>query len=188
MVRVSFRVRLNPTISLLIQKGRTQSEMQIAKSHSPRGLVRLLLRLPIWLYRARLGWLLGHRFLLLTHVGRKTGLLHQTVLEVVHYDKATDMYMVASGWGEKSDWLRNVEKTPTAFVNVGGRRFEATATRLSVAEAQQALLDYARHHPATFRALAKLMIGQRLQGTEEDCLLLAQSVPLVALRRRKISA
>jgi hypothetical protein len=31
-----------------------------------RGLMRLALRLPIWLYRARLGWLLGERFLLLT--------------------------------------------------------------------------------------------------------------------------
>jgi deazaflavin-dependent oxidoreductase (nitroreductase family) len=169
-------------------KGKEQSEMPLARSHSPRGLVRFLLRLPLWLYRARLGWLLGHRFLLLTHVGRKTGLLHQTVLEVAHYDKATDTYMVASGWGEQSDWLRNVEKTATVFVNIGGRRFEATARRLSVTEAQQALLDYAQHHPATFRTLARLMIGQRLQGTEEDCLLLAQSVPLVALQRKKVSA
>ncbi|GIK42910.1 MAG: nitroreductase [Chloroflexota bacterium] len=162
--------------------------MPLVKLSSPRGLVRLLLRLPIWLYRARLGWLLGHRFLLLTHVGRKTGLLHRTVLEVVHFDKATDVYMVASGWGEKSDWLRNIEKTPTVFVNVGGRRFEAMARRLSVAEAQQALLDYARHHPATFRTLAWLMTSQRLQAAEEDCFLLAQSVPLVALQPRKISA
>lgn len=152
--------------------------MPLVKSSSPQGLLRFLLRLPIWLYRAHLGWLLRH-------VGRKTGLLRQTVIEVVHYDQATDTYMIASGWGEKSDWLRNIEKTPTVFVNVSGRHFEATARRLTLDEAQQALLDYAQHHPATFRALAKLMVGQHLSGTTEDCWLLAQSVPLVALQRRK---
>lgn len=159
--------------------------MPLIKSSSPRGLLRFLLRLPIWLYRAHLGWLLGHRFLLLKHVGRKTGLLHQTVIEVVHYDKVTDTYMIASGWGEKSDWLRNIEKTPTVFVSVSSRHFEATAKRLTLDEAQQALLDYAQHHPATFRALAKMMVGQNLSGTAEDCRYLAQSVPLVALQPRK---
>jgi hypothetical protein len=39
------------------------------KSSPPRGLARLAFRLPIWLYRLRLGWLLGDRFLLLTHIG-----------------------------------------------------------------------------------------------------------------------
>lgn len=159
--------------------------MPLVKSGSPHGLLRFFLRLPIWLYRANLGWLLGQRFLLLRHVGRKTGLLRETVIEVVDYDKATDTYMIASGWGEKSDWLRNIEKTPTVFVNVGRRHFEATARRLTLDETQQALLDYAQHHPATFRALARLMVGQTLSGTAEDCRLLAQSVPLVALQRRK---
>jgi len=161
--------------------------MPLVKSDSPRGLLRFFLRLPIWLYRAHLGWLLGQRFLLLRHVGRKTGLLRQTVIEVVDYDQAADTHIIASGWGEKSDWLRNIEKTPTVFVNVGSRHFEATARRLTLDEAQQTLLDYAQHHPATFRALARLMVGQHLSGTAEDCRLLAQSVPLVALQRRKTS-
>lgn len=162
--------------------------MPLLKSVSPRGLFRFFLRLPIWLYRAHLGCLLGRRFLLLKHVGRKTGLIRQTIIEVVHYDKATDTYMVASGWGEKSDWLRNIEKTPDVFVQVGGSQFEATARRLSFEEAQRALLDYAQHHPATFQALAKLMTGQRLHGTAEECRLFARSVPLVALQARKMQA
>lgn len=36
----------------------------------PRGLLRLLLRAPVALYRLRLGWLLGGRVLLLSHTGR----------------------------------------------------------------------------------------------------------------------
>ena len=53
----------------------------------PHGLSRLAFRLPIWLYHSHLGWLLGTRFVLLTHTGRKSGLSRQTVLEVVRYDK-----------------------------------------------------------------------------------------------------
>jgi hypothetical protein len=40
-------------------------------------------RLPIHLYRLDLGWLLGHRVLLLSHRGRKSGLIRATPLEVV---------------------------------------------------------------------------------------------------------
>jgi hypothetical protein len=64
--------------------------MAFVTKRPPKGLLRLMLRLPIWLYRLRLGWLLGNRFLLLTHVGRKTGLPHQTVVEVVSHSSTKD--------------------------------------------------------------------------------------------------
>ena len=49
----------------------------------PTGVSRWLFRMPIGLYRLRLGWLLGDRFLLLHHTGRKSGLPRQAVVEVV---------------------------------------------------------------------------------------------------------
>ncbi|MBE3142614.1 MAG: hypothetical protein IMZ61_01640 [Planctomycetes bacterium] len=52
---------------------------QITQS-SPRGLLRLSLRLPILLYKAHLGWVLGDRFLMLTHTGRKSGKPYQEIL------------------------------------------------------------------------------------------------------------
>jgi deazaflavin-dependent oxidoreductase (nitroreductase family) len=154
----------------------------------PRGLLRLMLRLPIWIYRLRLGWLLGNRFLLLTHVGRKTGLPHQTVVEVVDHSRTGDRYLIASGWGKKSDWFRNIQKTPEVRVQVGRRSIQAHATILHVAEAAEVLLNYARQHPAAFRELAKFMMGERLGVTKEDCNRLAQSIPLVALRRSEQTA
>ncbi len=154
----------------------------LADTRPPHGLARFAVRLPIWLYRVRLGWLLGDRFLMLTHTGRKSGLPRQVVLEVVHHDKATGAYIIASGWGEKSDWFRNIQKTPQVTVQAGGRRFGAVAVRLSLEEAERELLDYARRHPMAFQELAGLMAGQRLKSTPEDCRLLARSVPLVVLR------
>lgn len=51
----------------------------------PRPLV-VLFGLPQHLYRHRWGWVLGHRFLQLTHTGRSSGRTYQTILEVVQYD------------------------------------------------------------------------------------------------------
>ncbi len=144
----------------------------------------MLLRLPIFLYHAHLGWLLGSRFLLLTHCGRRSGLDRQTVVEVVLYDPASGTYFIASGWGEKSDWLRNVQKTPEVIVQIGRQEFAATAERLTLHAAQRVLFAYGQEHPMAFRTLAKVMTGWWLEGTEEDCGKLAQAVPVVALRPR----
>jgi hypothetical protein len=75
---------------------------------NPRGWLRALLRVPTLLYRVHTGWLLGHRFLLLTYVGRKSRARHRTVLEVVRYASTTRTCIVASGWGEKAQWLKNI--------------------------------------------------------------------------------
>lgn len=54
----------------------------IAHKQSPRGLLRWFFRMPIWLYRFGLGRLLGERFLMLTHMWRKSRRLHM-LAEVV---------------------------------------------------------------------------------------------------------
>ena len=66
------------------------------------------LRAPAYLYHWRLGWLLDKRCLLLTHIGRRTGLRRETVLEVVEYRKYGPELVVVNGFGSDSDWLRNI--------------------------------------------------------------------------------
>jgi deazaflavin-dependent oxidoreductase (nitroreductase family) len=154
---------------------------KIAEPKLPRGLTRLAFRAPLWLYRIGLGGLLGHRFLRLTHTGRKTGLLRQSVLEIVRYDKVTGTCIVASGWGNKSDWYQNVSVNPLVDVQVGTRRFPAIAERLSQEEGGRELLDYAHRHPQAFRELARFM-GYRLDGTENDIQSLGQIVPMFSFK------
>ncbi|MBK5287878.1 MAG: hypothetical protein JJE46_05355 [Acidimicrobiia bacterium] len=43
--------------------------------------------MPLRLYRHGWGWLLGHTFLLLVHVGRETGKPHDTVAMTLSYDR-----------------------------------------------------------------------------------------------------
>jgi deazaflavin-dependent oxidoreductase (nitroreductase family) len=155
--------------------------MGTTRGSKPGGITRFFLRLPIWLYRLHLGWLLGNRFVMFRHTGRKSGLPRYTVVEVVHHDPTADTYIIASGWGEKSDWFQNIQKEPEVLLYTGRRHRAAKATRLSVDEATRALEDYAGRHPQAFHNLSKMMIGQRLEGSEADCRLLAQAVPLVRL-------
>src|SRR5574339_1000973 len=103
----------------------------------PSKALRFGLRLPIWLYRLRLGWLLDNRFLMLAHKGRISGQLHQTVIEVVQHDKATDTYYAVSGWGAKADWYQNIQKNPLVTVHVSGRSFQARAQFIPLMNAQE---------------------------------------------------
>jgi hypothetical protein len=64
-----------------------------------KNVLRHLLRAPVYLYRWRLGPLFGKRFLLLTHTGRRTGVRHQTVLEVMEYREEGPEAVVMSGFG-----------------------------------------------------------------------------------------
>lgn len=70
------------------------------------------------LWRIRLGWLTGHAFLVVTHVGRRTGKRYRTVLYVQRYDDRTREATVVSVWGE-SQWFRNISVTPAARVEIG---------------------------------------------------------------------
>jgi deazaflavin-dependent oxidoreductase (nitroreductase family) len=154
------------------------------KQGRPKGLLRFIMRAPIWLYRLRLGWLLGGRLLLLTHSGRVSSQPRQTVIEVVRHDQAADSYIIASGWGERADWYRNILKTPQVRLQVGRRQAAAVAERLPQDVAARELGDYACRHPVAFRNLSQLMIGEPLGGSAAECQRLAQVVPVVTLRVR----
>ena len=156
---------------------------KVKEVNPPRGLARLLFRLPIWLYRLNLGWLIGGRFLRLTHTGRKSGLPRQTVLEVVRYDPVSGEYVVAVGFGEKSDWYQNVMANPQVMVESGRKRIQAYARRLSPDDAENEMLDYGQRHPAALRELARVM-GYSLNGTQQDIRALGRMIPMLMFSPR----
>lgn len=149
--------------------------------HRPGKALRFGLRLPIWLYRMRLGWLLGNRFLMLTHTGRKSGQPRQTVIEVVGHDKETDTYYVVSGWGKKSDWYQNLLKLPHTTIHVGRRKFRAMAEFIPSEKAIKILEVYAREHPLAFKELSGLFLGERMEPGSDAARTLAEKMPMVAL-------
>jgi deazaflavin-dependent oxidoreductase (nitroreductase family) len=146
----------------------------------PGKALRFGLRLPILLYRINLGWLLGDRFLMLTHTGRKSGLPRHTVIEVVSHDKKSDTYYVVSGWGEKSDWYRNIQKTPQVTVQSGGRKFQTTSEFIPVEKAIDIVNTYASEHPIAFNELSVVFFGERMKTVSDAPRRIAEKMPMVA--------
>jgi deazaflavin-dependent oxidoreductase (nitroreductase family) len=76
-----------------------------------------------WLaYRLGLGWLLGHRVVLLEHRGLTTGRPVRTALRVVRWDAATRHVLLAARSGPGTDWYRNVLAHPLVRVTIGRER------------------------------------------------------------------
>ncbi|MGH3562280.1 MAG: nitroreductase family deazaflavin-dependent oxidoreductase, partial [Mycobacterium sp.] len=90
---------------------------------------RRLMRAPIWIYQARLGGLLGPRLLMVEHIGRKSGTRRYVVLEVVDHP-TPDTYVVASGFGPKAQWFRNIRANPRVRVYAGSHAPASAVARV----------------------------------------------------------
>ena len=120
---------------------------------SPR-LPRAILRAPVWLYRARLGWLFGDRFLYFSHRGRRTGRIRHTVVEVVRFDRDAPETTVIAGWGPATQWYRNLEVAPAEVVVIGRRRWPRPRHRfLDEPERAAVLRSYVEDYPRAARVL-----------------------------------
>jgi deazaflavin-dependent oxidoreductase (nitroreductase family) len=152
---------------------------------SPPTWLRWVLRAPRRLYEVGWGGLLGHRFLLLRHTGRRTGRPHAVVLEVLRHDPATGEHVVISGFGPRADWLRNLGAGGPATVTVGRVTFPAQHQVLDPDTAVAVLADYERRNrlarPVLRRVLSAL-VGRPYRGTDADRRHAVALLPLVALR------
>jgi deazaflavin-dependent oxidoreductase (nitroreductase family) len=144
-------------------------------------------RAPICLYHWHLGWLLGNRLLLLTHMGRRTGLARQTVLEVVNYRNEGPEVVAVNGFGRDSDWVRNIEAGSGEEVTVGSQHFVASHRFLGEEEAVQVIKGYEHRNrliaPVVRRGFSWLL-AWRYRGSEADRRRLVRQLPLIAFRPR----
>jgi deazaflavin-dependent oxidoreductase (nitroreductase family) len=156
-----------------------------------KSLLWYLFRAPVYLYACRLGWLLGHRFLLLTHSGRHSGLPRQTVLEVVEYRGQGPEIVVANGFGPRSDWVRNIAAGSGEEVTVGSQHFVASHRFLGEEEAVRVIERYEHRHrfiaPIVRRGFSWLL-GWTYRGGERERRRLVGQIPLIAFRPRAPSA
>jgi hypothetical protein len=109
---------------------------------------------------------------------------YDTVLEVVGHRRDAEFFVV-SGFGPRSDWLRNLDAAGPAAVTVGRLRFPADHRRLNDAEALAVLAEYERRNrlirPVVHRALSWLL-GWTYRGTDADRRLLVDQLPVIGLQ------
>lgn len=84
--------------------------------------------------------------------------MREVLLEVVQYDPGAGHIIVASAWGARAQWYRNLLKHPQAQVDFGGRRFWVYATPVQLKHGQEILRDYERRHP-WLSALLRFLLG-----------------------------
>lgn len=145
----------------------------------PTGLFKHILHAPVWLFRARLGFLLGKRIVMLEHQGRRSGKLRQTPLEVVQHEG--DSYIICSGTGPNADWYRNIRVSPALGLWVGSRRHQVEQRFLEDTEAATAFARYEAAHPKAADRLTALM-GISHDGTHEGRVAMVAKIPMVELR------
>jgi deazaflavin-dependent oxidoreductase (nitroreductase family) len=100
------------------------------------------------------------------------------VLEVVDHP-ALDTYVVASGFGRKAQWFRNIRANPRVRVYVGGHAPRRAAARvLDRQQADRTLAAYRGRHPRSwerFRPVLEETLGERITDTDTP-------LPMVELR------
>lgn len=144
----------------------------------PSGITRWFLEAPKAMYRAGLGWMLGNRFVMIEHTGRRSGRTYRTVVEVI--GRAGNTIDVAAAWGPTSDWFRNVQANPEVVVSSGRLRDEpATAGVLDDAAAGAVFAAYTQNHPRAAATLSR-SLGLPL----DDPAAMARSVPAVRFTLR----
>jgi deazaflavin-dependent oxidoreductase (nitroreductase family) len=100
-----------------------------------------------------LGGIFGGRLLLLEHIGRSSGVARHVMLEVVDRPAAGG-YVVASGFGMKAQWFRNILANPHVRFIVGSHRIAGAVARvMSAEEARTVLRNYALRQPKAWNSL-----------------------------------
>ncbi|MGI9624148.1 MAG: nitroreductase family deazaflavin-dependent oxidoreductase [Acidimicrobiales bacterium] len=145
----------------------------------PAGVWKAVLKAPSYLYRWHLGFLLGKRFLMIEHIGRKSEATYYTTVEVVDQATGTREFFVCSGTGPDADWYLNLKATPAAAVQVGRHRWVPRQRMLENKEASERFASYEQRHPKAARRLLKSM-GNTYDGTDAGRTDMMSEMPMVA--------
>jgi deazaflavin-dependent oxidoreductase (nitroreductase family) len=139
-----------------------------------------LFKLPVFLYRLNLGWLLGRRFMQITHVGRFSGKVRRTILAVLKFDAKTKEIFAVSAW-KGSDWYYNLQAAPALQVESGFDRYAPQQRELSAEEITTAFMEYRKSHPIFSRIVCRIP-GWKWDSTYEEFLALAQTLHGIAFK------
>jgi deazaflavin-dependent oxidoreductase (nitroreductase family) len=148
------------------------------RESTPPAFVAAFFKLPLILYNLKLGWLFGQRFMVLTHVGRRSGKIYRSVLAVLRCDEKTHEILAVSPWSS-SNWYRNIQVEPALEVETGFVRYAPDQRSLSPEEIAAVFIEFRQKHPLFSRIVARTP-GWKIDSTYEEFLELARSLRGVA--------
>ncbi len=107
-------------------KNKLPQKMQDIYPSSKLG--KILYSIPMITWRLGLGPLIGRYIMVITHLGRKTGIPHQTAVE---YHTINGMKYIPCAFGIKSDWYRNILANPRVTIQTSEGSESMKAVRVS---------------------------------------------------------
>jgi deazaflavin-dependent oxidoreductase (nitroreductase family) len=139
-----------------------------------------IFKLPVILYQLKLGWLLGTRFMQITHVGRRSGKVRRTILAVLRFDGKSKELFAVSAW-KGSDWYYNIHASPALQVESGFVRYVPQQRTLSPEEITRTFIEYRGQHPIFSRIICRIP-GWKWDSSYEEFLALARTLHGVAFK------
>lgn len=152
----------------------------------PGPLLAWFNRAPSYLFRAHLGVLVGPRLVMLTTVGRRSGLVRRTVVEVFAGDPTPGgtglpVIEVVASRGTRSDWYANAVVMGRVRVDWMARRGRAEVHRLGLDERVGLLAEYTRRHRRAAATLTKAVLDEPFTGRPAQLRRLASEVRALRL-------
>ncbi len=103
-----------------MSRARPASRLPGNRPLRPSWLRSRLAKWALLAYKLGLGFLVGHKVMILKTIGRVSGFERRTPL---WYVREGDVVFCFSGWGASSDWLKNVSAHPEVQLQVGTWRW-----------------------------------------------------------------
>ena len=130
--------------------------------------------------------MLGDRFVRLQHWGRVSKTLKETVLEVIDEDKPNSKMYSASGFGEQSQWFKNISLNKDVILTLKNKEYDARARVVSEKEAEEVLIRYANKHPKSMKGVARLS-GYEIDGGEQSIIEFSKIIKIVEFKLNRLS-
>lgn len=119
--------------------------------HYPTGIMKWVYKSPILLYRLGLGPIVGRLFMVMTTIGRKSGLPRRAAIE---FHEFKGRKYVLSGWGTKTDWYHNLEANPHITIQTWRGAESVLAHRITSDLELAEAFEFAMSNP-TMRAIIR---------------------------------
>ena len=118
--------------------------------------------------------------MLLTTIGRKSGLPRQTPLQ---FEEVDGTYYIASARGQAADWFKNICANPKVHFQIQEREFDALAEPITDPARIADFLELRlKRHPIMVRLIMHLFDGLPLHFTRDHLESMAREKALVVLR------
>jgi deazaflavin-dependent oxidoreductase (nitroreductase family) len=152
----------------------------------PSKFMKFFFKVPVWMYKIGFGGfekMIGAQWMLITHIGRKSGKRYDSMVDVMDYDKVTDTYYIEAAYGARADWYKNIQNSLVFEARVGRRKFKARAGVLTTEGAGEMLVQFYRSKPAYTRSVMA-MVGLKF-NSEDELRELGKNLTLLAVKPEK---